>query len=409
MNPTLTSQPLFHPASRNKRIAPFYVMELSKQVRQLEAEGRDIIRLNVGEPDFSAPQPVVRELERAIASGVNGYTDSLGLYSLRTQISEKYYRERFGLDVPPERIVITMGASGALVLACAALVEPNTTVLMSDPCYPCNRNFVTAFDGEPQLVETGPQERFQLTADLVKQHWSSRTRGALITTPSNPTGTSIENEELRKLIGTIRERRGFVIVDEIYQGLTYTGEAYSALEIDSEVVVVNSFSKYFNMPGWRLGWMVAPLRLIPVLERLSQNLFTCAASPLQHAAVACFSDESTAIYETRKKEFHARRDYFVPALRDLGFSIPVTPDGAFYVYADCSSFCEDSSQFANEILQTAGVAIAPGKDFELAKPERFVRFSYANSRENLERAVARIRRAIAFNLIQSEGAGATGI
>lgn len=386
-------------ARRNNNIKPFYVMELTKRVRALQAAGHDVIRLNVGEPDFAPPPPVLRALERALTSDVNSYTDARGLYSLRVRIAEDYYHRRFGLNIAPERIVITMGASAALVLACAALVEPGAMVLMPDPCYPCNRHFVAAFDGEAQLVSVGPEERFQLTTQTVVANWTARTRGVLITSPSNPTGTAIGKNELRQLIGAVQQRNGFVIVDEIYQGLTYSGQTYSALGLDDNVIVVNSFSKYFNMPGWRLGWMVAPEWLVGTLDKLSQNLFTCAPTPLQHAALACFEPDTLVIYEQRKQEFKRRRDYIVPALQGLGFVVPVVPDGAFYVYADCSKFSNDSDAFSTEVLQGAGVAVAAGKDFGFTHPERYLRFSYANSFENLERAVFQLHKYLASDAV----------
>jgi aspartate/methionine/tyrosine aminotransferase len=380
-------------ASRTARIEPFYVMELMKQAAELERTGRSIIHLSIGEPDFGAPAPVLAALGEVLRAGRTPYTAALGLSSLREAIA-RHYRERYGVILSPERVVVTAGASGALLLAMAALVNPGDEVLMPDPCYPCNRHFVHAFDAVSRLVASHPAERFQLTASMVREHWASRTRGVLIASPSNPTGTSIAFDELGRIITAVRERGGFTVVDEIYQGLALDGPARSALEWDDEsagdLFVVNSFSKYFCMTGWRLGWLVVPERLISVFERLSQNLYICASSLAQKAALACFSDESLAICEDRRLEFRRRRDYFVPALRELGFSIPVVPDGAFYIYADCSALAADSSEFASRILYEAGVAVIPGKDFGESEPERWLRLSFATSQDNLREAVRRL-------------------
>ncbi|EJN10086.1 pyridoxal phosphate-dependent aminotransferase [Herbaspirillum sp. YR522] len=377
-------------ASRVHNIAPFHVMELSKKAAILEQQGRDIIHMGIGEPDFTAPPAVVAAANRAMADGQMQYTSAVGLPALRQAISTNY-RNVYGLDVGPERIVITAGASAALLLACAALVEKGAQVLMPDPCYPCNRHFVAAFDGQAQLVQSGPEQRFQLTAQVVREQWAEATRGVLLASPSNPTGTSILPDELRAIVGEVRARGGFTIVDEIYQGLSYEGAPFSALSLGEDVVVINSFSKYFNMTGWRLGWLVLPPSLVPQVEKLAQNLFICASSIAQHAAVACFLPESIAIYEQRKAEFKRRRDYIVPALESLGFKVPVMPDGAFYVYADCSALCDDADRLSLDMLNEAGVALVPGLDFGPFTALRYIRLSYATSMENLQRAVARLR------------------
>ena len=262
---------------------------------------------------------------------------------------------------------------------------------MPDPCYPCNRHFVSAFEGIPQLIPSGPAERFQLSAALVKQHWGANTRGVLLASPSNPTGTTIETTELAQIVDLVRERQGFTLVDEIYQGLTYDAAPYSALALGEDVIVINSFSKYFNMTGWRLGWLVVPPTLLPAIEKLAQNMFICASSIAQHAALACFTPESLAIFEARKAEFHRRRDYIVPALRDLGFQIPVTPDGAFYVYADCSAFSNDADAFTKDILNKTGVVVVPGLDFGSHTAGYYIRVSYSTSMSQLEEAVSRLR------------------
>ncbi|GGC91533.1 aminotransferase [Undibacterium terreum] len=355
----------------------------------LEAQGRHIIHMGIGEPDFTAPQPVIDAAARAMADGRLQYTSALGVPALREAISA-YYQRVYGLQVPASRIIVTAGASAALLLACAALVQPGSEVLMPDPCYPCNRHFVAAFEGRAALVPSGPEHRFQLSNQMVRRHWTEATAGVLLASPSNPTGTSIAADELAKIIATVKEKGGFTIVDEIYQGLSYDAVPVSALSLDDDVVVINSFSKYFNMTGWRLGWLVVPERIVPQMEKLAQNLFICPSSVAQYAAIACFSDEAIAIYEQRKQEFRRRRDFIVPALRDLGFSVPVMPDGAFYVYADCSGLTDDADQFTRDLLNEAGVVLVPGLDFGPYTAHSYIRLSYATSMDNLQEAVARI-------------------
>jgi aspartate/methionine/tyrosine aminotransferase len=381
-------------AARTAKIAPFQVMELMKRAFDLEASGRSIIHMSIGEPDFTAPPAVLRALESAMANGRAQYTAAVGLRRLRESISE-HYRSKFDASVSAERIIITAGASGALLLTMATLIGAGDEILLPDPSYPCNRHFVSAFDGIPKLIPVGAKEQFHLTESLVRDHWSASTKGVLITTPSNPTGTSIGDDELRRIIAFCHAQSAMAIVDEIYQGLTYDGPPKSVLaytQPNDPVIVINSFSKYFNMTGWRLGWAVVPEALIPVFERLSQNLFICASALAQHAALACFEPDTLALYEARREEFKKRRDYIVPALRSLGFSIPVMPDGAFYVYADCSMHASDSHEFALDLLESVGVAVVPGRDFGHAEPERWLRLSYATPIENLEEAVARIGR-----------------
>jgi aspartate/methionine/tyrosine aminotransferase len=376
-------------AARLANIAPFHVMELAKMAAELERQGRSIIHMGIGEPDFTAPPPVVEAATRAMADGKLQYTAATGVPALRAAISA-HYRRVYGLDVAPERIIVTAGASAALLLACAALVDQGAEVLMPDPSYPCNRHFVAAFDGRARLIPSGPAERFQLSEAMVREHWSEATRGVLLASPSNPTGTSIEAAELARIVATVRSKGGFTIVDEIYQGLSYDGAPYSALSLGEDVVVINSFSKYFNMTGWRLGWLVVPPALVAQIEKLAQNLFICASSVAQHAGIACFSGEALAIYEQRKEEFRRRRDYIVPALERLGFRVPVRPDGAFYVYADCSALADDADRLTIDMLHQAGVVLVPGLDFGPHTARQYIRLSYATSIENLREAVARL-------------------
>lgn len=377
-------------AARTALIEPFYVMEVVKEAAELAAAGRSVIHLSIGEPDFTAPEPVRRAACAAIERGETQYTGALGLEPLRERIAD-WYATRFGCRVDRQRIVVTAGASGALLLACAALLERDAEVLMPDPSYPCNRHFATAFGGRARLVPCGPGQRFQLTAADVEANWTEATGGILVASPSNPTGTSVAPDVLAQLIDTVGRRSGFVISDEIYQGLSYDGPPASALQLSDEVLVINSFSKYFSMTGWRLGWIVAPAALVPVLEKLAQNLYICPSTVAQHAAVACFDDAALGAYEERRAEFRRRRDFLVPALRSLGFGVPVVPDGAFYIYADVSRFSGDSFEFVRSLLRATGVCLVPGRDFGVASPERYVRVSYATSLERLEEAVERMR------------------
>jgi len=387
-------------ADRAQRIEPFYVMEVAKAASALAREvadsSRPMVFLNIGEPDFTAPPLVQEAADRAVRNGATQYTPALGLDALRERISG-WYAQRFGVDVPARRIVVTAGASAALQLACLALINAGDEVLMPDPSYPCNRHFVSAAEGRAVLIPTTAQERFQLSADKVRAAWGARTRGVLLASPSNPTGTSIHPDELRRIHGVVQEHGGITLVDEIYLGLSYEEEfGHTALAMDDNIISINSFSKYFNMTGWRLGWMVVPDVLVPVIERLAQNLFICASTISQHAALACFEAESIKEYERRRAEFKARRDYFIPALNSMGLSVPVMPDGAFYAWADCSQICSKlgisgSWDFAFEVMRQAHVAITPGRDFGVDQTANFVRFSTASSMAQLHESVARLR------------------
>lgn len=391
-------------AARTEKIEPFYVMEVAKAAQALAAEVADtaspMIFLNIGEPDFTAAPLVQQAAQAAIAQGQTQYTNALGLPALRTAIS-RWYADRFGVQVAAERIVVTAGASAALQLACQALVNPGDEVLMPDPSYPCNRHFVSSADGVARLIATTAEQRYQLTSEQVQAHWGPQTRGVLLASPSNPTGTSIAPDELQRIHAVVQSRGGFTIVDEIYLGLSYE-EAFghSALALGDDIISINSFSKYFNMTGWRLGWMVLPPAMVPVVERLAQNLFICPSTIAQYAALACFTPESLALHEQRRAEFKARRDFFIPALRDLGFDVPVMPDGAFYAWADGSALfgklgVSNSWDFAYALMEQAHLAVTPGRDFGTRDTGRYVRFSTANSMEQLQEAVQRMRRLFA--------------
>jgi aspartate/methionine/tyrosine aminotransferase len=387
-------------SGRAQRIEPFYVMEVAKAAAQLAREvarsDQPMIFLNIGEPDFTAPPLVQEAAAKAIRDGATQYTQATGLESLRERISG-WYDDRFGVPVPARRIVVTAGASAALQLACLALIDPGDEILMPDPSYPCNRQFVSAAEGRAVLVPTTAQQRYQLSAASVAANWGARTRGVLLASPSNPTATSIHPDELRRIHEFVRGRDGLTLIDEIYLGLSYD-ETFgrTGLALDDQVISINSFSKYFNMTGWRLGWMVVPDALVPAIERLAQNLFICPSTVAQHAALACFEPESLAEYERRRAEFKARRDAFIPQLEAVGLAVPVVPDGAFYAWADCSEAArrlgvEGSWDFAFELMRRAHVAVTPGRDFGSAQTHRFVRFSTANSMAHLQEAAARLR------------------
>ncbi len=385
---------------RAERIAPFYVLEIAKAAARIAQESRGgdrpMVFLNIGEPDFTAPPLVQEAAERALRAGRTQYTDALGLPALRERISA-WYAQRFGVQVPARRVVVTAGASAALQLACLALVDPGDEILMPDPSYPCNRHFVTAAEGRPVMLPAGAADRFQLSAAQVEAHWGERTRGVLLASPSNPTGTSIAPDELARIHAIVRGRGGFTLLDEIYLGLSHD-PAYgrTGLELGDDLISINSFSKYFCMTGWRLGWMVVPDALVPAIERLAQNLFICASTVAQHAALACFEPESIAEYERRRAEFRARRDYFIPRLESLGLAVPVMPDGAFYAWADCSRWCEalgvpGSWELSFELMRRAHVATTPGRDFGDADTARFIRFSTASGMDTLVEAADRLQ------------------
>lgn len=381
-------------SARSRAIEPFHVMALLQRANELEAAGRDVIHLEIGEPDFNTAEPIIQAGQAALASGQTRYTAARGLPALREAIAG-FYASRYGLDISPERIMITPGGSGALLLTSALLVDPGKHWLLADPGYPCNRHFLRLVEGNAQLVPVGPEVNYQLTADLVARYWDQDSVGALVASPANPTGTVLSREELADLSTALRERGGHLVVDEIYHGLTYGMDAPSVLEVDNDAFVLNSFSKYFGMTGWRLGWLVAPESAIPELEKLAQNIYISAPTLSQHAALACFEADTLAIFEQRRAEFARRRDYLLPALRALGFKIEVEPQGAFYLYADISGFGGDAFDFCRHILETEYVAITPGIDFGRSRAGQHVRFAYTQSVPRLEQAVARIARGLA--------------
>ena len=395
-------------SQRAEQIEPFYVMEVAKAAataaRALKGSQRPMLFLNIGEPDFTAPPLVQEAANRAIRQGETQYTPATGLPELRERISD-WYAGRFGVQVEARRIVITAGASAALHLACLALIDSGDEMLMPDPSYPCNRHFVTAAGGSPVLLPTTAAQRFQLDADQVRAAWGPCTRGVLLASPSNPTGTSIAPEQLRAIHDIVRGHQGITIVDEIYLGLSFDpafGQTALAMSdaFDESLVSINSFSKYFHMTGWRLGWMVVPDALVPVIERLAQNLFICASTVAQRAAIACFEPESLAEYERRRSEFCSRRDFFVPALARAGLPVQVTPDGTFYAWANCAEACsrmgvKDSWDLSFALMEQAHIAATPGRDFGAADTPSHIRFSTASSMQHLQEAAERLHALLA--------------
>jgi len=377
-------------AARVDDIEPFHVMEVQTAARALEAAGRDVVHMEIGEPDFPTPQPVLDAAQRAIAGGHLHYTSALGLPELREAIA-RHYAEHYRVEVAPERVIVTAGSSAALLLVMALSVDRDDEVLLADPGYPCNRHFVRVLEGRPVGIPVGPETRYQLTADLVDRNWRDPTRGVLIASPSNPTGTTVPHDEMREIAAVVARRGGTLIVDEIYLGLTYGEAPGSVLEFAHDAFVVSSFSKYFNMTGWRLGWIVAPERHVRNLEKLAQNLYISPAAPSQRAALACFEPATAEIVEQRRSAFEARRDFLVPALRDLGFGVPIMPSGGFFVYADCSRFSDDSERFCRQVLEGAAVAFTPGIDFGVHRARQHVRLAYTIDERRLAEGVGRLR------------------
>lgn len=381
--------------SRINDIQPFHVMALLARAKELEAAGKHIVHMEVGEPDFPTPEPIVTAGIEAIKDGNVYYTPAVGLPELREAIAG-FYQTRYGVSISASRVIVTPGASGALLLALGAVMQEGDEVLLADPGYPCNRNFIRFLSGKTRAVSVDASSAYQLTLQDLKDNWQSNTAAVIVASPSNPTGTLLAKSELLAMAQFVKEQGGYLIVDEIYHGLVYGDENDTALEINQQhsldnIIVINSFSKYFNMTGWRVGWVVAPDELVADMDKLAQNIFLATPTPAQYAALAAFKPETIAILESRKDEFKKRRDYLLAALKELGFTIEVEPQGAFYIYANCEKFTNDSYQFAYELLENIGVAITPGKDFGMNNENHYVRFAYTTSLEQLKVAVERLK------------------
>lgn len=384
-------------SDRAQSIAPFLAMEFGQRAAALEAEGHRVIKLSLGEPDFGAPPQVISAMERALRDTAMPYTSALGLPELRQAIA-RYYATTYDLEIDPARVAVTAGASAALLLVTAALVNPGDEVLVGDPSYPCNRQFLASFGAQVKLVPTTSSTRYQLDAALVRAHWSERTQGLMVATPSNPTGTSVPASELATICEWARAQGAWRIVDEIYLGLADVDAAgrpaQSVLSVDPGAVVISSFSKYFGMTGWRLGWCVVPLEMAPVLERLAQNYYICPSALAQHAALECFNPETLAICEARRGEFADRRSLVLQGLARIGLPVPVLPDGAFYVYFSVAHTGLSAMQFCERALAEAHVALTPGDDFGQCSAVDHVRLSFAASSEELSEGLSRLERFV---------------
>lgn len=377
-------------SKRLSAIAPFQVMAILEKARALQAAGHDVIHLEVGEPDFATPQAIVDAGRAALAAGHTYYTAAQGLAELRQAIAG-FYQSRFGVTVAPERIIVTPGASGALQIALSLLVDEGDGVLMADPTYPCNRHFVSLLGGVPQTVPVGAATRYQLLADELDANWQPNTVAAMVATPANPTGTVLSRDEISALAERCRVHGGALIVDEIYQGLTYGADSFSALLLADDAFVINSFSKYFQMTGWRLGWLVVPQDYVEPAIRLAQNLFLCPPAAAQHAALAAFQPAVLDVLESRRAEFGRRRDFLLQVLPTLGWRIDAVPDGAFYVYADVSAVTADSFAYCQRMLDEVKVAITPGADFGSNRAGSYVRVAYTTGIDRLAEAVVRMK------------------
>ncbi|WP_461517065.1 pyridoxal phosphate-dependent aminotransferase [Porticoccus sp.] len=381
-------------ANRTRNLTSFKVVDFLEAAQALETEGRDIIHMEIGEPRYPTADPIVMAARQALTDGRTGYTPSCGIPELRQAIADHYQRCH-GLDIDPRRVIVTTGSSAALGMVCELLLNPGDGLLLADPGYPCNPNFVRRLDAEPQLVPVNAADNYQLTGELVAQHWQANTVAAMVATPSNPTGTVIGREQLGELHRAVSDKGGALIVDEIYHGLTYgDAPAPTILSLTDDTLVINSFSKYFGMTGWRLGWMVVPESMVDTLTVMAQNFYIASPSIAQYAALAAFQPDTLAILEMRRQEFRQRRDYLVPALQALGFVIRRPPEGAFYLYADVSALTDDCEAFCWWLLREHGIACTPGTDFGHHLARQHVRFAYTESLPRLQLAVERLTKAL---------------
>lgn len=377
-------------SKRVQQISPFYVMDILARAKKLEQQGHDVIHLEVGEPDFVTPATIGKAAKQAIDQGKTFYTPATGLPALRQAIAS-YYQDKFAVTVAADRVVVTPGASGALQLVLASIIDPGQTVIMADPGYPCNRHFVCLLEGVAKQVAVDASSAYQLTHQIIEANWDDSTVAVLLASPSNPTGTLIDREEMRKIIQLVESKNAVLIVDEIYQGLVYDQIEFTAAEFSQNIFIINSFSKYFSMTGWRLGWLLAPEQFVGSLDRLAQNLFLAAPTVSQYAALDAFNSATLSVFDQQRDELRIRRDFLYAGLLELGFIIKAKPGGAFYIYADVSSFTDDSFTFCQQLLEKSYVAITPGLDFGEHHAEKYVRFAYTQPVEKLQRALERIR------------------
>ena len=391
-----TKQPTMSRRAREAR--PFRAMVFGERADEMIARSISVIKLSLGEPDFGAP-PAVRDAMREQYDGrALPYTAALGLPELRRAIAD-FYHERHHVDIDPRRIVITAGGSAALLLATALTVDPGDEVIVADPSYPCNRELIRSFEGVVVDVPTSAATRFHLNAELVDRAWSERTKAVMVTSPSNPTGTTIDFDVLKGVCDLARFRGAWRIIDETYLDLADRepdgSEVRSALLADPDAIICNSFSKFFGMTGWRLGWAVVPEYTIEAVDDLATNYYLCAHTPTQHAALACFTPESLAVCEERRQELLARRRIVVSGLERIGLPLEVVPNGAFYAYFSVAGTGLDAWTFCERALEEAHVALTPGRDFGPATADTHVRLSYAASREALTEGLSRLGKFVA--------------
>ena len=370
--------------SSRGQVDPFIVMDVVETARAAEAAGRDIVHMEVGQPSTPAPAAARAKLIAALARDAMGYTVALGLPELRAGVAE-YYRRVYGVDLDPRRVVITSGSSGAFLLAFSALFDAGDKVALGEPGYPSYRQILRAMSVEPVGIQTRPENRYQPLPEEIP----AGVKGLMLASPGNPSGTMLGRDELAALIAAAQERGIAVISDEIYHGLDYGKRAVTALEVSDDVYVINSFSKYFSMTGWRIGWMVVPEAHLRTVERLAQNMFICPPHASQIAALGAL--EAIDELEANRAVYAKNRALMLETLPQIGFDKIAPPDGAFYVYADVSDLTEDSRELAREILEEAGVAVTPGLDFDPIRGAQTLRFSYAQSTERIEEGLARLR------------------
>lgn len=378
-------------ASRMQAITPFHVMSLLQRAKQLEASGRDVIHMEIGEPDFPTPPAIVAAGRECISSGEVKYTAAAGLPELRAAIAA-FYQSRYDVVIDPARVFVTPGASGAFLIAFSATLNPGQSLLMADPCYPCNENFLQLLGAKAQYAPTDASTRFHLTAEMLSHHWRDDTAGVLVASPANPTGTIMAAEELAQVMAYVESRNAYFFSDEIYHGLYYEKKPNTALSFSDDAFVMNSFSKYFGMTGWRIGWLIVPEAYVAAADKIAQNVFISTATHSQYAALAAFQPDTLLELDRRRDEFRARRDYLFAELTRLGFHIPIKPDGAFYLYADCSAFTQDSFSFAKKLLEAEAVAVTPGLDFGSHYADSHIRFAYTAPIERMAEAINRMER-----------------
>lgn len=376
--------------ARRGQIPPFIVMDVLRAANERAAAGEDVLHLEIGQPCTGAPQGVIEAAKRALDGDLLGYTDAFGILPLRQRLAG-HYRDQYGVAADPARIVATPGSSGGFILAFLAAFEPGDRVALAAPGYPAYRNILIALDIEPVEIPAGPETGYQPTPELLeKAREQGRIDGLIVASPANPTGTMLTPDALRDLAVYCHDEGIRLISDEIYHGIEYEQQAATALTYSDSAVVVNSFSKYFSMTGWRLGWLVLPEDLLRPVECLGQNLFINASTLAQHAACGAFDCREEL--DLNVERYRLNRDILLDALPKAGLTELSRADGAFYVYADVARHTNDSAEFCRRLLAETGVAITPGMDFDPLRGNRFVRLSFAGSTESVEDAAARIAR-----------------